>query len=246
MIANNPQPIGIIIPSFGNRQYLEPCLASIARETQDACYHILVVNNGAEGSCDYAKSDWCTVAEAEGNRGWEGGLELGLQLMGDPYVLFLNDDTLILPSQCRWLGKLVSAFDDPAVGAVGPTSNVVAGAQSTTWQTTHPRPEVRFLIGFCMLVRRSALDLVGGIDSSLPGGDDIDLSIRLRQAGYTLICDRNVFVYHYGYTTGTRVFGDASQPDGWNSAAMTTRTVEALRKKHGRAIVDSTIAWNVP
>jgi hypothetical protein len=121
------------------------------------------------------------------------------------------------------------------VAAAGPSSNMVAGPQSTTQQLPEPRYLARYLIGFCLLVRRSALDQVGGIDTTLPGGDDIDLSIRLRAAGYTLVCDRSSFVYHYGFRTGVRVHGDHTRPGGWNSQQMIEATQNALIAKHGAA-----------
>ncbi len=91
----------------------------------------------------------------------------------------------------------------------------------------------RFLIGFCVLVRRSVLDKVGGIDNSLPGGDDLDLSMRLRSAGYKLIVDRDVFVFHHGFKTGNRVYGDVNEPGGWNSYEFLEKTNFALIRKHG-------------
>jgi hypothetical protein len=112
---------------------------------------------------------------------------------------------------------------------------MVAGPQSTTQQFPAPRYQARYLIGFCLLVRRSALDGVGGIDTTLPGGDDIDLSIRLRAGGYTLVCDRSVFVYHYAFRTGVREHGDHTRPGGWNSQEMIGATANALIAKHGQA-----------
>ena len=73
------------------------------------------------------------------------------------------------------------------------------------------------------------------VSTTLPGGDDIDLSIRLRQAGYTLVCDRRAFVYHYGFRTGERVHGDRTVPGGWNSPQMIAATRDTLIAKHGQA-----------
>ncbi len=232
--------VTIIIPTLNNRRYLEPCLSSILRETVGVHYQIIVVNNCRKCTMEWIDDPRVTVLAPGGNLGWEGGLQLGLTLSTTPYVLFLNDDTLILPNQDQWLSRLLQNFDDPAVAAAGPSSNLVAGAQATRWQSAHRRFPVRFLIGFCLLVRRDVLDQVGGIDSGLPGGDDIDLSIRLRKAGYTLVCDRSVFVFHYGYKTGERVYGPASTAGGWNSREFTDRVTSALVAKHGRDAVNET------
>ena len=84
-----------------------------------------------------------------------------------------------------------------------------------------------------MLVRRSTLDEVGGIDVNFPTGDDIDLSIRFLKAGYLLQVDKTVFVYHHGFQTGERLYGGPSKPGGWNSPTMTDDTNRMIINKHG-------------
>lgn len=227
--------VAIIIPTMDNRPFLAPCLASLLDNTAGVDYRVIVVNNGAPESCDWARQSRVFVIGGQGNLGWEGGLQLGLQASTERLALFLNDDTLFLRTQRDWLARLVANLDDPSVAAAGPSSNMVAGPQSTTQQLPAPRYQARYLIGFCLLVRRSALYSVGGIDTTLPGGDDIDLSIRLRAAGYTLVCDRSAFVYHYGFKTGQRVHGDHTRLGGWNSQEMISATASALIAKHGQA-----------
>ena len=90
-----------------------------------------------------------------------------------------------------------------------------------------------FLIGYCILVRREALDKAGGVQDMEHGGDDIDLSIRLRKAGYILVSRRTEFVYHHGFQTGERVHGKPNQANGWNSREMIENTNMELIRKHG-------------
>ena len=79
------------------------------------------------------------------------------------------------------------------------------------------------------MLSREALDKAGGVDDSLPNhGDDIDFSIRLRQQGYKLLMDRNVFVFHHGFKTGERLHGAY-----WNSMEMQDKTNHSLIRKHG-------------
>jgi len=119
------------------------------------------------------------------------------------------------------------------VGAVGPTSNVVMGQQNMGFMPDKMIVQTSFLIGFCMMIRKSTLIKVGGVDDSLPGGDDLDLSIRLDDKGYILLIDRNVFIYHYGFQTGNRLHGDSMKKNGWNNYASTERTNFGLIRKHG-------------
>jgi len=211
--------------------------------------HIYVVNNGHPDSCNWINHDHVTVIQSEGkNLGWEGALKLGLEKSQAPFVMFLNDDTFIPPSSRLWISKMIQSFIDPDVGAVGPSSNVVMGLQNIFTQTPIPVFTTKFLIGFCFLVRREAIMKAGGIDDSLPGGDDLDMSIRLRDAGYKLICNKDVFVYHHGFKTGTRVHGSVAQMNGWNSFEMLEKTNHALIRKHGfKKWWDCTKgAWEMP
>ena len=67
----------------------------------------------------------------------------------------------------------------------------------------------------------------------MPGGDDFDWSIQIRDMGYKLVIRRDVFVQHFGFVTGNKVHGNHEQIMGWNSPQMTEATNLALIKKHG-------------
>lgn len=216
----------LIIVTFNNPNYLVPCLESLSYPLHVDIAKIIVVNNGEPGSVQ-VQSPGVKVIDAGKNLGWEGGLKLGLEHSTAPFVCFLNDDTFFPLSESLWINKLLQNFRDPSVVAVGPSSNAIMGVQNI-WVKTHwPVVEVRFLIGLCFLVRRDALDACGGVDDTLPGGDDIDLSIRLRKIGGKLICDKNAFVFHHYGTTGRRVH------PGWDGIEHQTAYRKALWEKHG-------------
>lgn len=220
----------IILPTWNNPKLLLDCVNSIRMYTQpDDLYKIYIVNNGdAVHMAPYQDNAYIEVLQQERNLGWEGGLLAGLKASSSPYVLFLNDDTFVPSHQRLWLTKLLNHFAYPDCAAVGPTTNVVMGKQNINFHFYESILRTKFLIGFCLLVRRADLEAAGGVDVSLPGGDDLDLSIRLRALGKNLLVDRNVFIYHHGFKTGERVHGA-----DWNSLAMQERTNNALINKHG-------------
>lgn len=226
--------LDIIIPSYNNYEYLRPCLESILRnKTSAGLFHIYVVNNGHEESCNWIQNPDVTVFNTGSNLGWEGALKFAMEKTSAPYVLYLNDDILIPSSSRLWINKMLQHFMSDEVGAVGPASNVVMGLQNIFTQTDINIFTTTYLIGFCFMTSREAIVKAGGIDDSLPGGDDLDMSIRLRDAGYKLIVDKEVFVYHHGFKTGNRVYGDVQKMNGWNSYEMLEKTNHALIKKHG-------------
>lgn len=227
--------VDIIIPTFDNEKFLRPCIISLLRNrATPGLFRMLVVNNGHPNSCDYLKSEKdVKVIQAGKNLGWEGGIKLGLEHSKSKFVVFMNDDTHVPGTSRSWLNQLLQHFRDKKVGAVGPSSNVVMGWQNIFTDTPYQVFSSKFIIGFCAVLRRSAFDEVGGMDTSLPGGDDLDWSIRLREAGYKVLVDRTVFIFHHGFQTGNRVRGSSASANGWNSWEMHHKTTQALIKKHG-------------
>lgn len=227
--------ITIIIPTYDNPQFLNPCVDSIVKTgILSGLAELIIVNNGKtpidKSICDYPS---IRVINAEKNLGWEGGLQLGLDNSESEFVCFQNDDTHIPQANSLIYNQLLGHFKDPRVGAVGPSTTVAAGNHSI-YQPSLPNQlsEVSFLIFFMVMVRRKALDEAGGIDPST-GADDIDLSIRLKQAGYKLLVDPFAFIIHHAFQTGPRLRGDHTTKGGWNSPEMSETTNRNLIRKHG-------------
>ena len=227
------EPVSIIIPTYNNYRCLFPLVQSMLRSAVAGLYKVYVINNGDPHSCDWLTHPMFEVVNTGKNLGWEGGLIEGLKHVKSPYVMFLNDDTHIPDSSKYWIQDLLQHFRHPEVGAVGPGTNNAMGLQSIFANPSLTSLSVNYLIFYCVMVRMEALAAAGGIDDTLPGGDDIDLSIRLRKANYKLVADRNIFVFHHGMQTGNRVFGDHTKVGGWNSPAFTDKVNLALIAKHG-------------
>ena len=228
------KPVDVIIPTYNNIDQLQACVMSMIDTQEVYPINIIVVNNGDSPIKQYLPQD-ITVIDSGDNLGWCGGLEKGLKVTDSPYVIFANDDIFIPWASRNWVHDMVVTMEsNKKIGAVGPTSNVVSGKQNM-WDRQIPRDSIdsSFLIGFCMMVSRKALEKAGGIQQPQFGGDDFDLSIRLRGAGYRLVIRRDIFVYHHGFQTGERVFGDPQTPGGWNSREMIENTNMELIRKHG-------------
>ena len=223
--------LDVIMVTYDNPAYVAGAMKSILATWAWYPFRLIVVNNGSPQNVPPVAPDsqaQVVILNQPHNLGWEGGLKAGLDYSDAPFVVFANDDIIVPQSSRYWARNLLWPMRNPKIGAIGPTSNFVSGLQNISMQPTHQYFPVTYLIGFFVLVRRSALDEVGGIDCGMPGGDDIDLSIRLRKAGYILMVRNDCFVFHHGETTGRAVHGDK-----WNSADMIDRTNNALIVKHG-------------
>lgn len=220
----------VAIPSLNNTRQLADTLISLVRNT-DFAGRIIVVNNGEPGSYEAVQGvvpydlDWIDMGT---NAGWMGGINQALKHATTDLFCMLNDDVLFPPCSTTFWDKLLRWFDLPEAGGVGPTSNFVSGYQNAFHHCGWPVLRVPYLIGFCAVYRTETLLELGGLDESLPGGDDLDLSIRIIDTKRYLIADRRVYLHHHGQQTGRRV-----HPGEWDSQKHQADTYNALIRKHG-------------
>lgn len=231
--------VDVIVPTWNNPEYLIPMVNSMIRIGffKRGDKRLIIVNNGKQPVKEQlGEREHILVLNMEENRGWEGGLIEGLKHSDAPFVCFQNDDVFLPQSSHGFYEDMLKRFNDPQVGMVGPVTTTAAGIQSVyNPQSPLMDTPVCWLIFFCVMMRRADLDAVGGIDETLPGGDDFDLSWRMHQAGKTLLVCPYTFIIHHAFKTGTRIRGDQDKDGGWNSQTMQDRTNKALIMKHGFA-----------
>lgn len=244
--------LSVIVPTWNNPDQLTQMVNSLTRigffDIGDR--ELIIVNNGKQPvSKDFAHilaKRTMQVVNCEDNRGWEGGLIEGLKVSSAEFVCFQNDDVHIPQAHINFYENLMAPFEAGNVGMVAPTTTCSAGIQSIyNMGTPTTLTEVRWVIGLCVMMERKTLELVGGVDESLPGGDDLDLSIRMRKHEKKLYVNPNAFLIHHGFSTGTRVKGDHTQEGGWNSRSMMERTNQALIVKHGFKMFHETLSYQV-
>jgi glycosyltransferase involved in cell wall biosynthesis len=112
------------------------------------------------------------------NSGWKHGTA--------PLVQFLDSDTLLDPD---WLLSAVQAFEPDIAAVMGyrreinPEESVFNWIADLEW---NGRPGDAESFGGDVLVRRGALLETGGYDEELVGGEDPELSRRIRQQGWRI------------------------------------------------------------
>ncbi len=198
--------VSIIIPTWNLPEYFNPCALSILNTgVLNGLAELIIVNNGSQPIEELVKG-WpnTKVLNPGSNLGWERGLEYGLKEAQGDFICFQNDDTLIPKANQNFYSQLMHPFHDQKVAAVGPATTVASGWHSVfNPQALRTLSEVSYLIFFTVMIRRSDLEAVGGIDISAPGGDDLDLSIRLRKAGKHLLVNPDAFIIHHAFKSGT-------------------------------------------
>lgn len=209
---NIGKKIDIIMPCYHNTDITKNAVESIIKFTEDVNYRIIAVIDGYDKDLRQyfkTKKDIKTVYHKQ-SLGYIKSTNRGLKYArkDTDFVLLLNNDIVIEDN--KWLINLVNSFDEKT-GAVAPISDFVMGVQSERYNNQLPIEHyTKFLIGFCMLIRKDVMDKVGNLDErfGIGGQDDLDISIRIRNAGYKLKINRGVFIHHLGFKSLSLVFKD--------------------------------------
>lgn len=145
-----PADLTIIVVSYNDRGWLEPCLTSIQRRAGDISLDVVLVDNGTDGAHAYVEAEFpeVRVVRTE-NRGFAHANNRGLMAGTGRYVLFLNPDTELLEGT---LAGLVAALDErPEVGLVGVKQ---VTADGTLWPTMRYFPGVARALGDALALER--------------------------------------------------------------------------------------------
>lgn len=225
------------MPCSNQIKFTKMCFRSIHACTHYP-YELIVVDNGSvDRTSRWLKSSRFKIRliHNKKNLGAPKAFNQGIKVSIGDYIIFLNNDTIVSEG---WLGKLVKwAESDKKVGIVGACTNLVSEseAQPPTVQrmaavisltTKGEYKEVPGLTSFCMLVKRKVLEDVGGFDENYGPGtnDDHDFCLRVKMAGYKIICAMDTFVFHfYNRTLGN-----------FNIRELDRRNREYFVKKFGK------------
>ncbi|MBI6546603.1 MAG: glycosyltransferase [Cyanobacteria bacterium NC_groundwater_1444_Ag_S-0.65um_54_12] len=209
----------VVMVTYNSLHTIAEGVRSVLQNLGAADELIVVDNASSDGTVEFLQSlsgqdPRVRIVFSEQNLGFSAGSNVGLRVAKGEYLVLLNPDTVVTPG---WLDRMKQPFADPNVGAVGPTSDYVAGLQK--YQRYLPDEgkvpdliadllaernagkvvETKLLIGFCLMVPRRVIAEVGLLDEALfLGNDDLDLSWRLREQGYRLVIATDAFVHHVG------------------------------------------------
>ena len=143
MQSTNQQPdVSAIIISLNSRHFLRDCLISLRNaEWRTVSYEIIVVDNGStDGTPEMVRTDfpWVKLIANERNVGYCPAGNQGARIARGRYLLFLNDDILILDDA---LPRLVEFMDaHPQAGMIGSRLLNADGTDQFSSGRTFPTP----------------------------------------------------------------------------------------------------------
>ncbi|MBA7489549.1 hypothetical protein ES702_00083 [subsurface metagenome] len=211
--------VSVIILNWNGKQHLEECLLSLKRQTYKNFEVILVDNGSTDGSVNYIRynfGDFVKLIENKDNLGFAEGNNVGIRNSSGKYILLLNNDTKADP---LWIEELVKvAESDEKIGMCA--SKVLSldnpktidnvghliykdGLNRGRGRLEYDRgqydhiEEVFLPSGCAALYRKKMLNEIGEFDKDFFAyGDDTDIGIRGRLAGWKCMYAPTAIVYH--------------------------------------------------
>lgn len=105
----------IVIPNYNGISYLKDCIRSLREDLKEHPAAIIVVDNGSEdGSVMWIKEECpdVTLIALKKNTGFPHAVNVGIRHAKTPYVLLLNNDTIVYPGFTRALEDALSQRKD--------------------------------------------------------------------------------------------------------------------------------------
>lgn len=204
------------------------CLNSILSYTIPP-YQLILVDDGSATDTriyleNFARAQGCTLLRHDVAKGYTLAANAGLRSSKADYTILLNSDTIV---SADWLPRMINcAKANDVIGMVGPLSNTASWQsvphlmdEQGDWATnplppsvsvqemarrvaslsSRMYPQVGFLNGFCLLIKRALINDIGIFDEDNFGegyGEENDFCLRAVSAGWQLAVADDVYVYH--------------------------------------------------
>lgn len=223
-VEAKPQ-IAVVVPVYRGVQETLNCLNSVLNSKNKQTYRLIVINDcGPEKEMQpaleaLAKDTHFELLVNTENLGFVGTVNRGMKFSVGHDVILLNSDTVVADG---WLDAIASvAASSASIGTVTPISNNATICSFPNFCLDNELPagydvsklaklcegnieapvELPTAHGYCMFIKRAALDEVGYFDEQTWGkgyGEENDFSLRASKFGWKHVATNKTFVHHLG------------------------------------------------
>ena len=218
--------VSILIPNKDERDTLKQCLDSIKEKSTYHNYEIIIIENNStkQETFDYYKEidgkDNIRVVYWKSGFNYSALNNFGYTFAKGEYILCLNNDVSVITPD--WLERMIGQCQRRQVGITGvklyyPDDTIqhagvivgiggVAGAMFVGMKRERSgylrkailQQDLSAVTAACMMVDRGAWEAAGGFNEDLAVAfNDIDFCLKVREAGYLVVYEPNVELYHY-------------------------------------------------
>ena len=236
--------VTVIIVNFNGGEMLHNCLSTLGRQTFSD-FEVIVVDNGSHddsmNACDKPRPYPIKAVKLGNNTGYAYANNYGVRLARGKWLALLNSDAFPSP---LWLDHLIEATQAHPEFAFFSSHqiqyndrNIVDGTgdnyatNGRAWRRDYGATladamehddEVFGACGAAAFIRADIFREVGGFDEDyFCYFEDVDLSLRLRLAGYRCLHAAKAVVYHVGSATSGGEISDFSIFYGYRNLVWT-------------------------
>ena len=234
-----PPLVSIVVPSDDPAHIRQTAMSIAAHTTYDNFEIVVVARDAVIAECKRAlRSRAVRFVPFNAAFNFSAKCNAGAEAARGEYLVFYNDDVRVMTPS--WVEALLEAASLPGVGAVAPKllyedgtiqhAGMVAGTRRLLTTAFHCFPhgspahfnmaqslrEVTLLAGACLAMRRSVFREIGGFDAvyTPTAHSDVDLCLRLREAGYRCLYTPHAELTHIGHAAlGAAERDRAFRPD---------------------------------
>jgi len=191
----------MVIPCYNGERFIVRCLESLLSQTVPADEIVIVDDGSTDRTVDVAKQYPVRILKHGRNMGRAHALNTGVRVTRCEIVSFLDADC---EAERHYLEYTVEDFKTDAhcegvsgqeiLPSVRGVINRFRAARRLAWGDRKVvNPE---FIGGVSSYRRSVLLKVGLYDTTFRYGEDVDMSLRLKRLGFSLLYDPRIKFYH--------------------------------------------------
>ena len=192
--------VSIIMPIHNAAPYLDDAIASVVAQTHAAWHLHLVDDASTDDSRQIAQAraggnEAIHLVRLGENVGPAAARNAALSEAKGEFVTFLDADDLMPPSRLEIQIQYFASH--PAVDVVvGAEESIIEPDAAPSLVRRRRQTEDARFYPMSMMVRRPALDRVGGFDPSYRVGEDLDWLFRAGRAGLVIATLPNVLTMH--------------------------------------------------
>ena len=219
-MSNSLPTVTVLIVNYNSGAYAVACIDSLLQQ-QGVVLDVVVVDNASQDNSVAQLQSWQAVSkqssqvcliQSETNLGFGRANNLAATKATGEYLLLLNPDTELHQTDIvkALIDKLI---DHSNLGLIAPLIDEPRKNKQVLARYRYPEQKalkhtqtlanlpgtIAWVLGACMLTKRHIYEAIGGFDEDyFLYGEDIDICLRIRLAGYAIGFASEIQVMHVG------------------------------------------------